>query len=124
MPCPFCQRLAQNQTSLTAPLAAAFADAYPLSPGHSLVVPRRCVADYFALTPAEQQAMWALVVQVKLQLDQTHQPAAYNLGLNSGPAAGQTVAHAHIHIIPRYDGDSDDPRGGVRWVLPAKARYW
>ena len=64
------------------------------------------------------------IASAKTQIDAEHRPSAYNIGINDGPAAGQTVPHLHIHLIPRYDGDREDPRGGVRWIIPEKADYW
>lgn len=122
--CPFCQRIDAGQAVLSNTLAAAFPDGFPLSAGHTLVVPRRHVASYFDLSPAEQQAMWQLVAHMQERIGRDHQPAGFNVGINVGEAAGQTVGHAHIHVIPRYRGDVEDPRGGVRWVLPDKAAYW
>jgi diadenosine tetraphosphate (Ap4A) HIT family hydrolase len=104
--------------------AVAFHDGYPVSPGHTLVVPRRHVADFFSLTQEEQNAIWSLLPGARRVLEDSHHPAAYNIGVNAGQAAGQTVAHVHIHLIPRYAGDVADPRGGVRWVLPKRADYW
>ena len=121
MPCPFCARPAPLFES---PLALAFSDAFPLSAGHTLIVPRRHEPDFFALSLAEQAEMLALVADVRRHVDLAHAPAGYNLGVNAGAAAGQTVGHAHLHVIPRYVGDVADPRGGVRWVLPDKAAYW
>jgi diadenosine tetraphosphate (Ap4A) HIT family hydrolase len=105
-------------------LAVAFPDSYPLSNGHTLIMPKRHEPDYFALSSAEQAAVFGLVGPVKDLIDEQHRPDGYNLGLNSGQAAGQTVLHAHLHVIPRYEGDVKDPRGGVRWVLPNRAAYW
>jgi diadenosine tetraphosphate (Ap4A) HIT family hydrolase len=105
-------------------LAAAFPDRFPLTPGHTLIVPHRHEADFFALAPEEQQAVWDLVEPVRRALDTEYRPAGFNVGLNIGAAAGQTVPHAHLHVIPRYPGDVPDPRGGIRWIIPAKARYW
>ena len=122
--CPFCSRMDQGAVSAENDLAAAFPDGFPVSAGHSLVVSRRHVADYFELAAGEQAAIWALVPEVKARIDEEHRPAGYNVGLNIGRAAGQTVWHAHVHVIPRYLGDVEDPRGGVRWVLGARARYW
>lgn len=104
--------------------AVAFHDAYPVSPGHALVVPRRHEPDYFALRAEERLALWSLVEEVRDRLEEIHSPAAYNIGVNAGRAAGQTVAHAHVHVIPRYEGDMEDPRGGIRHVIPEKAAYW
>ncbi len=105
-------------------LAAAFPDGFPLTPGHTLVVPRRHEADYFALTVPEQTAMWGLVRLARKRLQRGQTPDGWNLGINVGAAGGQTVGHTHIHLIPRYAGDVDDPRGGIRWLIPARARYW
>ena len=69
-------------------------------------------------------AIWRLVGPVKAQIDREFSPDGYNLGVNVGDAAGQTIGHAHLQMIPRYRGDVDDPRGGIRWILPARAPYW
>jgi diadenosine tetraphosphate (Ap4A) HIT family hydrolase len=118
--CPFCQippeRIIAQNTH-----AFAIRDAYPVSPGHTLVIPRRHVGSFFDTTPEEKLALLALVDLVGAQ---NAGPDGWNIGINDGPAAGQTVPHLHIHLIPRYAGDSPDPRGGVRWVMPDKARYW
>ncbi len=122
--CPFCARIASGEIVLGNDLAVAFPDGFPVGKGHTLVVSRRHRADYFGLSAEEQTAIWTLVSQVKVRLDGEHHPSGYNVGINVGGAAGQTVWHAHVHVIPRYEGDVDDPRGGVRWVLGARARYW
>jgi len=122
--CALCARLATPLLLASDDLAAAFPDAFPLNPGHTLVVPRRHEPDYFALTPDEQVAMWRLVNTVKDALEARHHPQGYNVGINVGATAGQTIGHVHIHLIPRYAGDVDDPRGGVRLIIPARARYW
>ena len=122
--CPLCQRAAGGALLAAAPLAVAFLDAYPLNPGHALVVPRRHVAGLFDLAQEEQRALWDLLPVVKMAVERHHAPAGYNVGVNVGAAAGQTVEHVHVHLVPRYRGDVADPRGGVRWVLPARAAYW
>jgi diadenosine tetraphosphate (Ap4A) HIT family hydrolase len=123
--CPFCDRIARGEVDIADdPLMVALRDAFPVSPGHSLVVPRRHVASWLDLTAAEAAHAWTLVARTTRSLDLAHHPDGYNLGVNVGAAAGQTVAHAHLHLIPRYAGDAPDPRGGVRWILPAQARYW
>ncbi len=104
-------------------LAFAVRDAFPVSPGHTLVVPRRLVATWFDATRAEQHAILALVGTVKSALDAEFHPDGYNVGFNAGEAAGQTVMHLHLHVIPRYAGDVPDPRGGVRHVIPGKGNY-
>lgn len=122
--CPFCRRVSSGVFVASNADAAAIEDAYPLNPGHLLVISRAHVADYFALDAAVQAAMWQLVAELKKRLDGERSPAGYTVGMNVGKAAGQTVAHAHIHLIPRVAGDVPDPRGGVRWVIPARAPYW
>lgn len=121
--CPFCNLpplriVAENE------LAVVVKDGFPVSPGHMLIIPRRHVASFFQITEAERASMLRLLDEAKASLDTEFGSDAYNIGINDGSAAGQTVAHLHIHLIPRYAGDSPDPRGGVRWVLPNKAKYW
>jgi diadenosine tetraphosphate (Ap4A) HIT family hydrolase len=122
-PCLFCEPLPLRVIDEN-DAAFVIRDAYPVSPGHTLVIPKRHVQSYFELEPAEIVALNALLKAAKSVLDKELNPASYNIGINDGPAAGQTIAHVHVHLIPRYTGDSDDPRGGVRWLLPAKADYW
>ena len=105
-------------------LALALHDGFPVSPGHTLIVPRRHIASAAEATLEEFSAIWALLAEVRAGLDRDMRPDAYNIGINDGRAAGQTVMHLHVHLIPRFAGDCPDPRGGVRWVLPKKARYW
>ena len=122
--CVFCERIARGEALSRNSLATAFADAYPVSIGHTLIVPNRHEADFFALRSSEQEAVFSLLATVREQLRRQHCPDGFNVGINVGKAAGQTVSHAHLHVIPRYEGDVVDPRGGVRWVLPDKAAYW
>jgi len=122
--CPLCTRAEGSELLASNDLAVAFLDAFPLNPGHALLVPRRHAGDLFALTPEEQSALWGLLPRVKAVLDREHAPAGYNVGVNVGAAAGQTVEHVHVHLVPRYAGDVPDPRGGVRWIIPARAAYW
>jgi len=104
-------------------LAFAIHDKFPVTPGHSLVIPRRVIATWWEATRDEQRALLDLVEIVRKQLLVERRPAGFNVGFNAGEAAGQTVTHLHVHVIPRYDGDVPDPRGGIRWVIPAKANY-
>jgi len=99
-------------------------DGFAVSPGHSLVIPRRHIASWFEARETERAALLALLEQARTDLDAEFSPDGYNIGINDGAAAGQTVPHLHIHLIPRYRGDQPDPRGGVRWVVPEKAKYW
>ena len=124
VPCPLCSVADGREILAANTYAVAIWDAFPVSPGHALVISRRHVADLFELSADEQAALWALLPAVKAALDARHLPAAYNVGVNVGAAAGQTVGHVHVHVIPRYEGDAADPRGGVRWVLPDLADYW
>ena len=123
MPCPFCS-LPADRTVLSSANAIALRDAYPISPGHTLIVPRRHIGSFFEATAQERVELLALLNAAKLGLDEEFAPAAFNIGINDGSAAGQTVPHLHIHLIPRYVGDRTDPRGGVRWIIPDKADYW
>lgn len=115
---PSSEHVASNE------LAFAIRDTFPVSPGHTLVVPFREVATWFDASAEEKKAILDLVDTVKGRLDEEFQPQGYNVGFNAGAAAGQTVNHLHVHVIPRFVGDVPDPRGGVRWVLPEKAAYW
>ncbi len=103
--------------------AFAIADSFPVSPGHALVVPRRLIPTWWEATDEERADILVLVDEVKRQLDAERQPDGYNVGFNAGAAAGQTVGHLHVHVIPRYRGDMPDPRGGVRHVIPGKGNY-
>jgi diadenosine tetraphosphate (Ap4A) HIT family hydrolase len=123
MNCPFCG-LPQERVIARNQFAIVLRDAYPISPGHMLIVPSRHVGSLFDVTLDERTALMDLVAEAKRQLDEEYRPAGYNVGINDGPAAGQTVPHLHIHLIPRYVGDQSDPRGGVRWIFPDKAVYW
>ena len=103
--------------------AAAIYDGFAVSKGHTLVVPRRVVPYFFDMTEKEKKACFELIDYMKKKLDKLYAPDGYNIGVNTGEAAGQTVWHAHIHLIPRYKGDHPKPRGGVRAVIPEKADY-
>ena len=122
-PCPFCS-LASDRIWLATEHALAFPDNYPISDGHTLVIPIRHIASVFDLPEEEQSALWALAGKVRAMLQEKLRPDGFNIGVNDGAAAGQTIGHAHIHIIPRRKGDVADPRGGVRWIIPDKAPYW
>ncbi|MGO9783411.1 MAG: DEAD/DEAH box helicase family protein [Streptosporangiaceae bacterium] len=103
--------------------AFVIADRFPVSPGHALVVPRRAIATWWEASDDERADILALIDEVKCQLDVELRPDGYNVGFNAGAAAGQTVRHFHVHVIPRYLGDVPDPRGGVRHAIPAKGNY-
>lgn len=96
---------------------------FEVSKGHLLVMPFRHTAGYFDATNEEKAAIWSLVDEGKVLIDELHKPDAYNVGINIGEAAGQTIMHLHVHVMPRYKGDMADPRGGVRGVIPEKQKY-
>jgi diadenosine tetraphosphate (Ap4A) HIT family hydrolase len=118
--CPFCRA---GDVLLRNDLAYARYDKYPVNPGHVLLIPFRHVSNYFDTTPEERQALLALLDQARALLDREFAPAGYNIGINVGEVAGQTIWHVHLHLIPRYPGDVADPRGGVRGVIPARQSY-
>lgn len=122
-PCPFCT-LPPERIIDSNDLALVIRDGYPVSPGHTLVIPKRHIGSWFEITPEEQSAMLDLLDRAKAALEEEFKPDGYNIGINDGPTAGQTVPHLHMHLIPRYKGDLEDPRGGVRWIIPGKAKYW
>ena len=119
-PCLFCT--ARGVTRDNA-LAYATRDTYPVSPGHTLIIPRRHCADFFELTPDELAACMELVVAEQRALAAELKPDGYNVGVNVGSAGGQSIRHVHIHLIPRYAGDHPRPQGGVRQILPSRADY-
>ena len=121
--CLFCA-IPREHILIDGPIAVAARDSYPVSKGHTLIIPRRHVVSFFETTEEERQAMLKLLDEMKAMLDREHKPDGYNIGVNNGVAAGQTVMHLHMHLIPRYAGDRADPRGGVRWIIPEKAAYW
>jgi diadenosine tetraphosphate (Ap4A) HIT family hydrolase len=121
-PCPFCA-LPAGRIVHARESAVVIRDGFPVSPGHSLVIPKRHVS-FFEVTDDKRTDLLTLLAEARDDLERQFRPAGYNIGINDGAAAGQTVPHLHIHLIPRYVGDRDDPRGGVRWVLPDKAAYW
>ncbi len=119
--CPFCDT--EGVVVLRNALAYVRFDKNPVNPGHCLIIPFRHVSDFFETTPEERQAMLTLADEAKAMLELKFSPDGYNLGLNVGTVAGQTVPHVHLHLIPRYTGDVDQPRGGVRGVIPSKQNY-
>ena len=121
--CPFCKP-DTDRVWVENEIGIVLWDAFPVTQGHTLVVPRQHIASLYQLPPDAQAALWGLVTDARQRLQDDLHPDGFNIGLNDGEAAGQTILHAHIHIIPRYQGDVADPRGGIRWVIPEKARYW
>lgn len=121
--CPFCT-LEAGRIVLENAHAMAVSDGFPISPGHTLVIPKRHIGSLFEATAEERRALFDLLAAARSKLLESHRPDGFNIGINDGAAAGQTVMHLHIHLIPRYAGDTADPRGGVRWIFPDKAPYW
>lgn len=121
--CPFCgvdaSGIIWSSTS-----TISLWDAFPVSPGHALIVPRRHVVSWAELTAEEKADLSRGIDALRNLIDQRYRPDGYNVGFNDGVAAGQTVMHFHLHVIPRYQGDVSDPRGGIRWVLGERAAYW
>lgn len=122
--CLFCELRNQERVIGECDLTITFIDNFPASPGHTLVIPKRHFATYFEATEAELLAIGVAVQKAKLLLDEEFKPDAYNIGVNNGEMAGQSIKHLHVHLIPRYKGDVEDPKGGVRWILRNKANYW
>ncbi len=120
--CPFCH-LAGRKILFANKYASAFYDEYPVSPGHLLIVPKRHVASFFSLTLDERHAIDELIIKAKDFLDIKYHPDGYNLGVNVNASAGQSVMHVHVHVIPRYKGDTPSPKGGVRGVIAGKQSY-
>jgi diadenosine tetraphosphate (Ap4A) HIT family hydrolase len=99
-------------------------DGHPVSPGHSLIVPKRHVESFFATTPEEREAMLSLIDEAREHVGRDHAPSGYNIGINDGSVAGQTMLHLLVHLIPRFAGDTKHQRGGVRYVIPDRADAW
>lgn len=119
--CPFCK--IEREIILETETSFAIYDGYPVNEGHVLVIPKRHTANYFDLTIQEQSDCFELLNRVKEVVQQKYHPAGFNVGININEAAGQTVPHVHIHLIPRFNGDIEDPTGGVRSVIPSKRNY-
>ena len=118
--CPFCKA---GPVVLKNRLAFALYDRSPVTPGHLLLIPWRHVSDWFETTDEERRDLFSLADEARALLLRERKPDGFNLGVNVGQAAGQTVFHVHLHLIPRYEGDVAKPRGGVRSVIPAKQNY-
>ncbi len=122
--CPFCNiKNYKDQIVCETELSISILDRYPVSEGHTLVIPKRHVKSYFDLTQDEVVDLWYMVNDVKEAFNYMYEPDGYNIGINIGEAAGQTIPHCHIHVIPRYNGDIEDPRGGIRGCIPEKMKY-
>ncbi len=124
--CPLCSKkdiVIENGIAVENDLAYVLTDSNPVSPGHCLIVTKRHVAEFFDATKEEKLAIFELIDQMKVITDKKLSPDGYNIGVNIGKAGGQSVPHIHIHMMPRYLGDIENPRGGVRGVIPKKQKY-
>jgi diadenosine tetraphosphate (Ap4A) HIT family hydrolase len=120
-PCPFCN--IEREKILETEMSFAIYDGFPVNEGHALIIPKRHTANYFDLSLEEQKDCIELLNRVKGIVLEKYNPAGFNVGININEAAGQTVPHVHIHLIPRYEGDVEEPRGGVRGVVPERRNY-
>jgi len=120
--CPFCE-MPSSQIIIENDHAKAFYDKYPVQKGHLLVVPKRHISSYFEASEEEILAIHQLLHQGKEIIEEAYHPDGYNIGVNVGVNGGQTVMHLHVHLIPRYKGDIDDPRGGIRKAIPNLVPY-
>ena len=123
MSCPFCDPDVSRIFYDDDPMFLCLWDGFPVSSGHALVIPRRHVATWFDATTQEQASLLKGIEIAKKEIEKQYQPDGFNIGINVGEAAGQTVSHLHVHLIPRYTGDVEDPRGGVRYVIPERGNY-
>ncbi len=121
--CRFCRPRSSDNTLIRGEYASAHWDRHPVNPGHTLVIPYRHFSSYFDATAEEKREIWELVDRAREIIDREHQPDGYNVGINIGEHAGQSIMHLHVHIIPRYKGDVENPKGGVRSVIPARQKY-
>lgn len=120
--CIFCD-LPKEKIIIENELAQAFYDEFPVSKGHILIVPKRHIANFFELEQKELNGINSLILECKKIIDNKYSPVGYNIGVNVGEQAGQSVFHVHVHLIPRYKGDVANPKGGVRGVIPEKQNY-
>lgn len=121
--CVFCNLSSQAELICETATCVAFYDGYPVSPGHALIIPKRHVASYFDLTKHEREAMNIMLMYVKKRIQERFNPDGYNIGINVNESAGQSIFHVHMHLIPRYEGDVENPKGGVRGVIPSLQNY-
>ncbi len=122
--CVFCQKVEDKDYLIENETAVSFLDSYPLTEGHTLIIPKRHISEIFNLDSKEYTDIWEIINATNKSLTDTLSPDGFNIGVNVGKEAGQTIDHAHLHLIPRYKGDIADPRGGIRWIIPDKAPYW
>ncbi len=121
--CRFCISKPGRRVMIESKFGFAAWDRHPASDGHFLVIPYRHFASYFDINDDEREDLWNLVAEGKVMADEKWNPDGYNIGINVGESAGQSIPHLHIHVIPRYKGDVENPKGGVRGVIPDKKLY-
>lgn len=121
--CPFCHLDNDVEILHQSETVVAFLDRFPVNAGHTLIIPKRHISSYFDLSEAEQQELWQVVNTCKLIIQNRFNPDGFNIGINIGEPAGQSIFHSHIHLIPRYKHDVENPMGGVRCVIPGKQKY-
>ena len=121
--CPFCNPDSERELIVESATAYSIYDKFPVNDGHALIIPKKHCADYFELTFREQSACMFMLNRVKHIVSKKFNPDGFNVGMNVNVAAGQTVSHVHIHLIPRYKGDVKNPRGGIRNIIPSKGDY-
>ena len=122
--CPFCYENIKSEIIERLNSACAIQDRYPVTNGHTLIIPIRHSEDFFSLTPSERRDAEELLLLIKKRIvERDSSVTGFNIGTNCGKSAGQTVFHAHIHLIPRREEDTPNPMGGVRGVIPDKMSY-
>ena len=122
--CPFCYNNIKDCVVAEQNSVVAIQDNYPVADGHLLIVPKRHMEDYFSMNETEKKDIGILIMKLKNRImEKDHSVTGFNIGTNIGESAGQTIFHAHIHLIPRRNGDTPHPRGGVRGVIPEKMSY-
>jgi ATP adenylyltransferase len=122
--CPFCNLLKEQEIIAESATVYAIFDKFAVNPGHVLIIPKKHKSNYFDLSFKEQSACWFMLNYVKNIIEKQYKPLGFNVGINIEEAAGQTIPHVHIHLIPRYKNDTENPRGGVRAVIPDKKDYF
>lgn len=121
--CIFCDKINNGDYFYENEEVVALYDAYPVAKGHCLIISKRHFDNFFLTTASEEEAINKALKAVKKIIDELYKPDGYNIGINIGEAAGQSVMHLHVHLIPRYLNDMDNPKGGVRGVIPEKQKY-
>lgn len=121
--CPFCKPRSDSQFITESAMVYSILDGFPVTNGHALVIPKKHIPNYFDLSVNRQQSIWIVVNRVKEIIQEIYKPEGFNVGFNVNEPAGQSIFHAHVHVIPRYEGDMDNPKGGVRHVIPEKGKY-